>query len=163
MKLSLTVEADAVNVLALNMGRIAVDIDGIELADLINVVCDNGCTLRVADEPGRAIVESPLPPFTSLQGICCSTAHVTAEDNSLLYTLSHQHEDFGESEWIHYTGSGYLIRLTAWSYPVLRLKRLGLSKACRRLVVTLIRHYDVGIIHFEAYGQLLPDFATFEW
>lgn len=53
MKLSLTVEADAINVLALNMGRIAIDIDGIELADLINVVCDNGYSLRVADSPGK--------------------------------------------------------------------------------------------------------------
>ncbi|WP_233469179.1 DUF5983 family protein, partial [Enterobacter asburiae] len=34
MKLSVTVEADAINVLALNMGRISVDIDGIELANL---------------------------------------------------------------------------------------------------------------------------------
>ena len=41
MKLSLTVEADVVDTLALKMGRIAVDIDGIELANLIDVVCDN--------------------------------------------------------------------------------------------------------------------------
>lgn len=163
MKLSLTVEADTINVLALNMGRIAVDIDGIELADLINVVCDNGCTLRIANEPGKAIVESPLPPFTSLPGICCSTAHITAEDNSLLYTLSHQHEDFGESEWIHFSGSGYLIHLEAWSFPILRLKRLGLSKVCRRLVVTLIRRYAVGIIHLDADGDILPGFVTFDW
>ncbi|MBK4717198.1 hypothetical protein JJB97_18210, partial [Enterobacterales bacterium BIT-L3] len=38
----------------------------------------------------------------------------------------------GESEWILYTGSGYLLHLEAWSFPVLRLKRLGLSKACRQ-------------------------------
>ena len=38
MKLSVNVEADAINVLALNMGRIVVDIDGIELTDLIDVV-----------------------------------------------------------------------------------------------------------------------------
>jgi hypothetical protein len=63
MKLSLTVEADAINVLALNMGRIVVDIDGIELADLINVVCDNGYSLRVADEPGKLIVEDPFRPL----------------------------------------------------------------------------------------------------
>lgn len=49
MKLSLTVEADSINVLALNMGRIAIDIDGIELASLIDVVCDNGYSLRIAD------------------------------------------------------------------------------------------------------------------
>lgn len=42
MKLALTLEADSVNVQALNMGRIVVDVDGIELAELINVVCDNG-------------------------------------------------------------------------------------------------------------------------
>lgn len=163
MKLSLTVEADTVNVLALNMGRISVDIDGIELADLINVVGDNGYTLRVADAPGKLIVEDPLPPITRVNGIQCSTAHITAEDNSLLYALSHQHEDFGESEWIHYSGSGYLIRLEAWSFPVLRLKRLGLSKACRRLVVTLIRRYAIGIIHLDAFGELLPGFEIFDW
>ncbi|CCQ42341.1 DUF5983 family protein [Yersinia enterocolitica] len=163
MRLSLTVEADTINVLALNSGRIAVDIDGIELADLINVVCDNGYLLRVADEPGRLIVEDPLSPVARVNGIQCSTAHITEEDNALLFTLSHQYEDFGESEWISYTGSGYLLNLGAWSFPVLRLKRLGLSKACRRLVVTLIRRYSAGIIHLDAFGEVLPGFATFDW
>lgn len=51
MKLSLNVEADAINVLALNMGRIAVDVDGIELSELIAAVNQNGCSLRIADEP----------------------------------------------------------------------------------------------------------------
>mgnify|MGYP000348262678 CR=1 FL=1 len=32
MKLALTLEADSVNVQALNMGRIVVDVDGVELA-----------------------------------------------------------------------------------------------------------------------------------
>lgn len=163
MKLSLTVEADTINVLALNMGRIAVDIDGIELTDLINVVCDNGYSLRVADEPGKLVVEDPLPPAARVNGIQCSTAHITEADNTLLFTLSHQHEDFGESEWISYTGSGYLIHLGAWSFPVLRLKRFGLSKACRRLVVTLIRRYATGIVHLDTSGEVLPGFATFDW
>lgn len=163
MKLSLTVEANTVNVLALNGGRIAVDIDGIELAALIDVVSDNGYSLRVADEPGKLIVEDPLPRAARLNGIQCSTAHITEEDNALLFTLSHQHEGFGESEWILYTGSGYLLNLSAWSFPVLRLKRLGLSKACRRLVVTLMRRYSVSIVHPDACGEVLPSFATFDW
>lgn len=163
MKLSLTVEVDTVNVLALNGGRIAIDIDGIELAALIDVVSDNGYSLRVADEPGKLIVEDPLPRAARLNGIQCSTAHITEEDNALLFTLSHQHEDFGESEWILYTGSGYLLNLGAWSFPVLRLKRLGLSKACRRLVVALMRHYSVSIVHLDAGGEVLPGFATFDW
>ncbi|EAY4864903.1 hypothetical protein HW87_15590 [Salmonella enterica] len=163
MKLSMTVEADTINIRALNGGRIVVDIDGIELASLIDVVCDNGYSLRVADEPGKLIVEDPLPPVARVNGIQCSTAHITEKDNALLFTLSHQYEDFGESEWILYTGSGYLLHLEAWSFPVLRLKRLGLSKACRRLVVTLIRRYAAGILHLDAFGELLPGFATFDW
>lgn len=163
MKLSVNVEADSINVLALNAGRIAVDIDGIELADLIDVVCDNGYSLRVADEPGKLVVEDPLPPVALVSGIQCSTAHITAEDNALLFTLSHQHEDFGDSEWISYTGSGYLLYLGAWSFPALQLKRRGLSKAGRRLIVALMRRYQLGIIHLDAFGEVLPGFATFDW
>nr|WP_275993336.1 DUF5983 family protein [Enterobacter asburiae] len=145
------------------MGRIAVDIEGIELAALIDVVCDNGYSLRVADSPEKLVVEDPLPPVARLSGIQCSTAHITEADNTMLYTLSHQHEDFGDQEWISYTGSGYLLYLGAWSFPVLRLKRLGLSKACRRLVVTLMRRYAAGIVHLDASGEVLPGFATFDW
>mgnify|MGYP005982588799 FL=1 len=36
MALSLMVEADSINVLALNMGQVSVDIDGIELLDKMN-------------------------------------------------------------------------------------------------------------------------------
>lgn len=62
MKISMNVEADSINVLALNMGKIAVEVEGIELAELINIVNDNGFTLTVADEPGEIIVEDPLSP-----------------------------------------------------------------------------------------------------
>lgn len=161
MKLSLTVEADAVNILALNIGRIAVDIDGIELANLIDVVCDNGYSLRIADEPGKLIVEDPLPHATRLNGIQCSTAHITCEDNAILDQITLQHHDVGDCDWILYTGYGFILRLNARLHPVLELKRLGLSKACRRLVVTLMRRYSVDIIHFDASGEVLPGFATF--
>ncbi|OSJ39275.1 DUF5983 family protein, partial [Salmonella enterica] len=67
----------------------------------------------VADEPGKLIVEDPLPPVARVNGIQCSTAHITEKDNALLFTLSHQYEDFGESEWILYTGSGSLLHLEA--------------------------------------------------
>ncbi|WP_348918523.1 DUF5983 family protein, partial [Escherichia coli] len=99
----------------------------------------------------------------ALTGIRCSTAHITETDNAWLYSLSHQTNDFGESEWIHFTGSGYLLRTDAWSYPVLRLKRLGLSKTFRRLVVTLIRRYGVSLIHLDASAECLPDLPTFDW
>ncbi|EAA2595940.1 hypothetical protein DNM18_21560 [Salmonella enterica subsp. enterica] len=162
MKLSLNVEADAISVQALNMGRICVDIDGIEWSELIAAVNQTGRTLQEADETKAVSADVP-PPFTSLPGMCCSTAHITEEDNHLLHMLSQQLLDYGNAEWIHFTGSGYLIRLEAWSFPVLRLKRLGLSKACRRLVVTLIRRYAIGILHLDAFGELLPGFEIFDW
>ena len=49
MKLALTLEADSINAQALNMGRIVVDVDGIELAELINKVAENGYSLRVVN------------------------------------------------------------------------------------------------------------------
>ena len=48
MKLSLTPEADSVNVQALNMGRIVVDIDGVNLAELINMAAEYSDTERDA-------------------------------------------------------------------------------------------------------------------
>ncbi|EEQ6999054.1 DUF5983 family protein [Escherichia coli] len=162
MKLALTLETDSINVQALNMGRIVVDVDGVNLAKLINVACDNGYSLRVVDESDRVSTDC-TPPFAALTGIRCSTAHITAKDNAWLYSLSHQTSDFGESEWIHFTGSGYLLRTDAWSYPVLRLKRLGLSKTFRRLVVTLIQRYGVSLIHLDVSAECLPDLPTFDW
>ena len=113
MKLSLTVEADAINVLALNMGRIAIDIDGIELADRIDVVCDNGYSLRIADAPGKRVVEDPFPPKAHLNTILCSTAHIPPGDNTILDQLSLQHHDGDNSDWILYTGYGYISALTS--------------------------------------------------
>ena len=163
MKLSLTVEADAINVLALNMGRIAVDIDGIELTDLIDTLNQNGHSLHIADEPGKRVVEDPLPSVARLNTILCSTVHIPPVDNTILDQLSLQHHDGDNSDWILYTGYGYLLRLNARLYPVMELKRMGLSKACRRLVVTLMRRYSADIIHFDASGEVLPGFAVFDW
>ncbi|MMZ40675.1 hypothetical protein D3C81_147500 [compost metagenome] len=58
MKIGLNLNADSINVLALNMGKIAVDVDGIELAELIAAVNAPGLTLRIAEEPGEVIVET---------------------------------------------------------------------------------------------------------
>ncbi|MCN2409194.1 DUF5983 family protein, partial [Escherichia coli] len=58
----MTLEADSVNVQALDMGRIVIDVDGVTLAELINVVCDNGYSLRVVDESDRASTDC-TPPF----------------------------------------------------------------------------------------------------
>lgn len=58
MKIGLNLGADSICVLALNMGKIAVDVDGIELAELIAAVNAQGLTLRIAEEPGEVIVDT---------------------------------------------------------------------------------------------------------
>ncbi|HBT4578745.1 TPA: hypothetical protein MB314_004579 [Klebsiella pneumoniae] len=162
MKLSLTPEADSVNVQALNMGRIVVDVDGVNLTELINNVAEKGYSLRVVDKSDQQSTSTP-PPLTPLTGIHCSTAHITETDNSWLYSRSHQTSDVGESKWIHFTGSGYMLRTDAWSYPVLRLKRPGLSKTFRRLIATLIWRYGVSLIHLDSSDGCLPGLPTFNW
>lgn len=90
MKISMNVETDSINVLALNMGKIAVDVEGVEIDELIDVVNDNGYILRIASTPGEVIVEDPLPPTARTLGIQCSKSHITDEDNQLLHALSQQ-------------------------------------------------------------------------
>ncbi|EMO4509859.1 MULTISPECIES: DUF5983 family protein [Klebsiella/Raoultella group] len=58
MKIDLNISSDSISVLALNMGKIEVDVDGIEIAELITAVNAQGFTLRIAEEPGEVIVET---------------------------------------------------------------------------------------------------------
>jgi len=59
-------------VLALNMGKIAVDVEGVEIDELIDVVNDNGYILRITSTPGEIVVEDPLPPAARTLGISSS-------------------------------------------------------------------------------------------
>ncbi|ELY4130066.1 DUF5983 family protein [Cronobacter turicensis] len=159
MKISLEIETSAVGITAQNAGRISVDMDGIELSQLVDAVNAHGTLLRIAEQPGRIVVEDPLPSSVRLNGICCSTAHITGEDNSQFEQLAKT----GHGHWILDTGYGYLLRLNARRHPALRLKQLGLSKACRRLVITLIRYHHIDILHLDADGDTLPGVETFDW
>ncbi|MEI6934100.1 DUF5983 family protein [Klebsiella pneumoniae] len=46
---------------------------------------------------------------------------------------------------------------------MLRLKRLGLSQACRRLILMLSHRYAITYIHFDAAGDVLPGVEHFDW
>ncbi|WP_238712974.1 MULTISPECIES: DUF5983 family protein [Tenebrionibacter/Tenebrionicola group] len=83
--MTVCVEARAASVLPLSNGQLAVDMEGVTLADLVDAINQSGGTLRIADKPGHIVTGTPLPPGASLPGICCSTAHITTDDNRLLY------------------------------------------------------------------------------
>ncbi|CAH5166082.1 TPA: hypothetical protein MYU80_001259 [Klebsiella pneumoniae] len=152
MKISLNVEADAISVTALNGGRIAVDMDGVAFTELIAVV-------NQYDDAEQSVTKNPVSPWARITGICCSIAHITSDDNACLGLI----QGSGHDDWIHDTGYGYLLRLNARSFPVLQLKRLGLSKACRRLVTRLMLSHHIDILHLDTDGDLLPHFETFDW
>ena len=135
MKLALTLEADSVNVQALNMGRIVVDVDGVNLSELINKVSENGYLLRVVDKSDQHATSTP-PPLTTLTCIRCSTAHITETDNAWLYSLSHQTNDDGES-------NGFILQAAAICYVPMRghTRFCGLSAwACQKRSVVWLSH-----------------------
>lgn len=90
-----------------------------------------------------------------------STAHLSAEDNALLDEITTREVDHGE--WVHYIGGGYLLRLTACTAPVLRLKEAGLSKEARRVIASLMRSDAVEILIFESGAPEAEGFTTYSW
>ena len=64
------------NVQALNMGRIVVDIDGVNLAELINKAAENGDSLRVVDD--RDSTETPAT---------YASPHQLPEDNTVIQSV----------------------------------------------------------------------------
>ncbi|WP_337263702.1 MULTISPECIES: DUF5983 family protein [unclassified Serratia (in: enterobacteria)] len=101
-----------------------------------------------------------LPRMVIRPVLECSTSHITEDDNILLAELSR--EKF-EGEWIVNTGVGYLIRLEARMHPLKHLKRFGLSRTSRRLIIQSMRQADISMIHFSLVGEELPNFETFDW
>ncbi|NIG21234.1 hypothetical protein F3J37_21390 [Pantoea sp. Al-1710] len=90
-----------------------------------------------------------------------SPAHLSAEDNALLDEITTR--EVGNGEWIHYIGGGYLLRLTACTSPVLRLKEAGLSKEARRVIASLISSDALGILIFESGAPEVEGFTTYSW
>ncbi|PHM37570.1 hypothetical protein Xmau_03786 [Xenorhabdus mauleonii] len=93
----------------------------------------------------------------------CSTNHLMIGDVQLLGGISLSRQEMGDNEWIHSTGSGFLIRLNAVSNPLLMLKNFGLSKPARRLIANHIKTQDIELIHFAAEFDVLSEFPVFDW
>ena len=112
-----------------------------------------------------------LPPHKTDDGqpgeiyryVVCSTAHLTEQDGELLHRLSHDRREWGDAAWVHFTGTGYLLRLCAFSYPLLVLKRRGLSRSAHRFVHGIMSRFDVTLIHFDCDGEVLSGFDIHDW
>lgn len=102
-------------------------------------------------------------PGEIYQYVVCSTAHVSKEDDALLLELCRDTRDGGDAEWVHFTGTGYLVRLSAFSYPLLALKRRGLSHSARRFIYILMTKLGVTLVHFDCYGEVLNGFDVNDW
>ncbi len=159
MKLALTLEADSINVQALNMGQIVVDVDGVNLAELINVVAENGYSLVWMNLTNS---QPALPPFATLTGIRCSTAHITEKDNAGCtrcrtrpVTLVNQ--------------NGFISQVADICYVPMRghIRFCGLNaRGCQNVPSSgyhTYRRYGVSLIHLDASAECLPGLPTFNW
>ncbi|EKS7814723.1 DUF5983 family protein [Edwardsiella piscicida] len=88
----------------------------------------------------------------------CSTSHITLADSHLLGDLN-----TSTREWIHDTGVGFLIRLDAVRFPLLKLKMEGLSDAARWVIWHGIKQANISMIYFSSVGDSLDGFQTFDW
>ncbi len=102
-------------------------------------------------------------PVELYQYVVCSTAHLTEQDAELFHHLGHQRCEWGDAEWIHLTGTGYLVRLSAYNFPQLELKKRGFSKDARRLTYVLTKRFNVSLVHFDCCGEVLAGFAVHDW
>ncbi len=119
----------------------------------------------MASDPSarRLDVGSDGQPEELYRYVVCSTAHLTEQDGELLHRLSHDWREWGDAEWIHFTGTGYLVRLCAFSHPLLVLKRRGLSRPARRFILAMMTRRNVTLIHFDSCGQVLRGFDVHDW
>ncbi|WP_455816727.1 DUF5983 family protein [Pseudomonas cerasi] len=106
---------------------------------------------------------SDVQPQEIYRYVVCSTAHLTEQDAELFCRLGHQRCEWGDAEWIHLTGTGYLVRLSAYSFPLLALKKRGLSKSSRKFIYTMMKRFNVSLIHFDCCGEVLNGFAVHDW
>lgn len=97
-----------------------------------------------------------------ISGVVCSTAHLTAEDNERLGWLADPNL-FQNNNWIHDTEYGYIILLNKYRHPSLVLKERGVSKAVRKLIVTLMKKEKISMIYFDRDANIIDGFEIFDW
>lgn len=79
----------------------------------------------------------------------CSLEHITKKDNDLLAMLC---QSECESEWIYESEFGYIIDVDAVRYPVLMLKKNGLSREARWLIQYAIKQANISMIYVTQWG-----------
>lgn len=119
--------------------------------------------MSTVNDASSSLTGEGVQPVELYQYVVCSTAHLTEQDAELLHRLGHQRCEWGDAEWIHLTGTGYLVRLSAYNFPQLELKRRGFSKDARRLTYILMKRLNVSLIHFDCCGEVLAGFAVYNW
>lgn len=92
--------------------------------------------------------------------VVCSTAHMTEEDTQVLEFISRREIAF---PWVHDTVMGYIIYTGGFRFPLLEMKRRGLSESFRRFVYHVQRRYRTHYIHFDRDADILEGETTFDW
>ncbi len=104
-----------------------------------------------------------LPEYCVAKVAICSIAHITENDNSIFESLAFNTQGMNDSEWVHDTGYGYLIRFSAVRYPLLHFKKQGVSKQARWFFYNIHHVAGYDMIQLDNAFDPLPDFEVMEW
>lgn len=92
--------------------------------------------------------------------VFCSTAHFEKQDSFTLKDIA----SGGESiPWVFDTTYGYILDIGGMAYPLLIMKRAGLSKSLRRFVYRMQRKHDARYIHFDCDANAMEGEKIFNW
>jgi hypothetical protein len=92
--------------------------------------------------------------------IFCSTAHMEKQDTFTLKDIA----SWGESyPWVFDMTYGYILDIGGVSYPLLKMKRAGLSKSLRKFVFHMQIKHKANYIHFDCDANPVEGEETFDW
>ena len=92
--------------------------------------------------------------------VFCSTAHLEKQDAFTLKDIASGGEGY---PWVFDTTYGYILDIGGVSYPLLKMKRAGLSTSLRKFVFHMQRKYKAMYIHFDCDADVVEGEETFDW
>lgn len=92
--------------------------------------------------------------------IFCSTSHFEKQDSFTLKDIASGAECV---PWVFDTTYGCILDIAGIAYPLLKMKRAGLSKSLRRFVYHMQRKHEARYIHFDCDANPVEGEKVYVW
>lgn len=90
----------------------------------------------------------------------CSTTHMTKDDALQMEYIS---MDCQSTPWVYDAKYGFIVDLGTSLFPLLLMKKHGLSKPFRKFAYRMINKHGVKYIHLDCDASVIEGEVTFEW